>query len=73
MGISFDYRKLRGRIVEMYGNIVAFYDKLCITPTQASKKMNNKAGFSQEDIVEWCGLLDIDLKDVGLYFYVLNV
>lgn len=67
--LGFEYRKLRGRIVEKYGTLNAFFEKLKITNVQASKKINGKAGFSQEDIVEWCDLLDIDLIDVGPFFY----
>lgn len=68
-----EYRKLRGRIIEKYGTLDAFYRRLNISKTQASKKMTGKAGFSQKDIIEWSELLDIDLKDVGLFFYALNV
>lgn len=69
----FDYSRLRGRIVEKFGTLTAFYKNLSYTEEMAYRKINNRAGFSQEDIVEWCGILDIDLKDVGSYFYVLKV
>ena len=70
---TFDYRKLRGRIVEMYGTQNEFFEHLNISKTALSKKMQNKSGFSQDDVVEWCNLLDIDLKDVGSFFYALKV
>ena len=63
------YAKLRGRIVEKYGSISAFQKRLSITLTQVSKKLNGVSGFSQEDIVEWAELLEIDLADVGVYFF----
>lgn len=63
------YAKLRGRIVEKYGSISAFQKRLSITLTQVSKKLNGVSGFSQEDIVEWAKLLDIELADVGAYFF----
>lgn len=65
----FKYAKLRGRIIEKYGTIDAFGKELDISKTQLSKKMNGKAGFSQSDIVKWSNLLDIDLSDVGSFFY----
>ena len=68
-----DYSKLRGRIVEKFGTLKAFFDRLSITGVQASNKINGKAGFSQKDVIEWCALLDINLKDVGSYFYVQKV
>lgn len=67
--LEFEYRKLRGRIVEKYGTINAFSEQLGISNIQVSKKINGKAGFSQKDVVKWCGLLDIALKDVGQFFY----
>ena len=67
--MDFKYAKLRGRIVEKYGTIDAFGDKLNISKVQLSKKMNGKAGFSQADIIQWCDLLDIELNNVGSYFY----
>ena len=63
------YAKLRGRIVEKYGSISAFAKHLDISLSQVSKKMNGAAGFSQEDIVEWAELLEIDLAEVGTYFF----
>ena len=63
------YVKLRGRIVEKYGSISAFAKHLDISLTQVSKKMNGAAGFSQEDIVKWANLLEIDLAEVGTYFF----
>ena len=69
MEMGFKYAKLRGRIVEKYGTIDSFGDKLNISKTQLSKKMNGKAGFSQADIIQWSNLLDIDLCDVGSFFY----
>ena len=67
------YPKLRGRIVEKYGSIAEFGKETGLSDTQVSKKLNGKAGFSQEDIIKWSGLLDIDLKDVGVYFYAIEV
>lgn len=71
--VSFDHSKLRGRIVEKFGTYSAFFNHLDITSIQASRKLNGKSDFSRKDIVHWCELLDIDLKDVGLFFYALKV
>ncbi len=66
--MSFEYDKLRGRIVEKYGSVSKFAEKLEISYTAISNKINGKAGFSQKDIVEWCKLLDIDIMDAPLFF-----
>lgn len=68
--MSFEYNKLRGRIVEKYGSLAKFVEKLDISYVAASNKLNGKAGFSQSDIVEWCELLDIDILDAPLFFLV---
>ena len=64
----YDYSKLRGRIVEKFGNYTTFFKVLDITPIQGSKKINGKAGFSQDDMVLWSELLDLDLSDIGPFF-----
>ena len=71
--MEFDYSKLRGRIVEKYGTYVNFFRKLDITEIQASKKLNGKTGFSQEDMVKWSRLLDIASSDIGPFFCALKV
>ena len=68
----YDYSRLRGRIVEKFGNNTAFFKVADITPVQGSKKLNGKAGFSQDDMVKWSGLLELDLKDIGPFFCTLK-
>ena len=69
----FSTSKLRGRIVEKYGTYSEFFKRLDISDVQASKKLNGKSDFTRKDVFEWSKLLDIDLEDVGLFFYVLRV
>lgn len=69
----FDHSKLRGRIVEKYGTLDAFYDKLPITSNMAFRKVNGKSGLSRQTILDWCNLLDISIKDIPSYFFVLKV
>ena len=69
----FSTSKLRGRIVEKYGTYAAFFQKLDVSDVMASKKLNGKSEFTRKDVVEWSRLLDIDLSDVGLFFYALRV
>ena len=70
---EYDYRKLRGRIVEKFGNFTAFYNKLDITTIQASKKLNGKAGFSQDDMVQWSEILGADASEIGALFCTQKV
>ena len=68
--LTYKYNKLRGRIIEKFGSQVAFAEAVGLSKTQLSKKMTGKAGFDQNDIVKWCGLLDIPVEEAGLYFFV---
>lgn len=65
----FDYSKLRGRIVEKYGSISKFSEQLDISRTSLDLKLNNKVGISRPEIITWSKLLDIDKKDIGIYFF----
>ena len=62
------YKKLRGRIIEKFDTQQAFAEHIGVSMQTVSRKMNGQAGFSQEDIINWCEALDINLKDAGLYF-----
>lgn len=63
------YPRLRGRIVEKYGSYRNFAETWGKSLVTVSKKLNQKTGFSQSDIIEWSSLLDIDLDDIGSFFY----
>lgn len=67
--MQYNYMKLRGKIIESYGSQKKFADKLGISENSISKKMQGKTGFSQDDIVKWSELLNIDKKDYSLYFF----
>lgn len=69
----FNYSKLRGRIVEKYGSINSFAKKAGISDVSMSKKLNNKAGISREEILKWSELLDIQAEDYGAYFFAKQV
>lgn len=67
---TYEYNKLRGRIVEKYRSQAAFARAIGITKYAFSRKMTNKTAISQEDIILWCQLLDIDRKEIGDYFFL---
>lgn len=67
--MSFGYNALRGRIVEKFGTQVRFAERLGISATALSAKMNCKTEFSQEDIEKWRSLLGIEKADIGHYFF----
>lgn len=67
--MPFKYSKLRGRIVERYGTISKFSDKLGKPIQVVSRKLSGKTQFSKKDIAIWCDLLDIKLEEIGPYFF----
>lgn len=67
--MEFEYRKLRGKIVEKYNTISAFSDVIGVTAQSVSAKLNGKSQFNQEDIILWCRILDIELCDAHSYFF----
>lgn len=67
--MAYDYRKLTGRIVEKYGSRSAFAKAAGTSIRTVSKKLNNAARLTQDDIVLWGKLLDIPDGDVKAYFF----
>ena len=67
--MPFEYRKLRGRIIEKYGSQDKFAEAIGTTSVTVSKKMTGKVQFSQDDIILWCEALDIPLMEAGPYFF----
>lgn len=65
----YQYRKLKGKIVEKYGTQKAFADALDISENSLSLKLNGKTGFSQKDIVKWSLLLDIDQAEYQSFYF----
>lgn len=63
------YSKLRGRITEKGKTQAEIAREIGISPQAMSYKMNGKIGFSQKDIIKICDILDIDLSNVGSFFY----
>lgn len=63
------YPKLRGRIVERFGTMKRFAEALGKSEQTVIYKLNGKYGFSQDDIVVWSNLLEIEKEEVGIYFF----
>ena len=67
--MSFEYRKLRGRIVEKYGTNGNFAEKINVSLVTVSNKLRGVTQFSQDDIILWCEALEIPLAESGSYFF----
>ena len=44
-----------------------------ISVSTLSFKLNNKAVFTQKEIIKICYLLEIEIIEIGLYFFTLKV
>ena len=68
---QYTYNKLRGRIIEKFGNQENFAKTIGLSATSLSNKMQCKTGISQKDIEVWSKpeLLDINPSDYGEYFF----
>lgn len=67
--MSFNFNKLRGRIIEKYGTQTAFVEVFGVSENTFSKKMNNRVRFNSDDIIKITQLLEIPESEIGEYFF----
>lgn len=70
--MAFDYRKLRGRIREVFKTEASFAETMPLSSTSLSAKLNNKTEFTQREIDRAVELLDIPKSEIPLYFFTLR-
>lgn len=71
--MGWNYNKLRGKIKETCGTQESFAEKIGISYTSLSKRLNNQIEFTQEDIYKSCEVLNISMEQVPEYFFTLIV
>ena len=71
--MEYDYSKLRGKIVELYGNIREFAKVLGISAAATYNYLNSHTKFDQRSIERWCDLLQIPVDDAVVYFFTKKV
>lgn len=71
--VQFDYSKLKGRIVEKYGNQKKFAVKISMNPSTLSTRLNNGSQWTQTEILKSAKTLDISYKDIPSYFFAQKV
>ena len=64
-----NYLKLRGRIVEIYGNQKKFSEKIKTSRQTISYNLNGKRNFTEKSIILWANALKIPESEIGSYFY----
>lgn len=71
--MAFNYNKLRGRIVEIYGSQIEFAKAMQWSERTLSLKMNGKIPWKQTDIVTAVRLLGLSDSDIQEYFFAVEV
>jgi len=67
--MSFAYNKLRGRIIEICGSQAEFSKRVGQSEQSITAKLSGRSSFTQENIITWSEVLDIDQNDIGSYFF----
>ena len=70
---KYDYSKLKGRIRECFPTQSEFAQKLGISDTSLSNKLNNKTVFDQEEIEESIKIFSLNPEETIEYFFTLKV
>lgn len=71
--IIYDYSKLNGRIIEKFGSKGAFAEALGWKLSYLSKKLRQTVKMQAHDIERFRELLEIELCDIGDYFFTRRV
>lgn len=71
--IQFDYRKLRGRIVEVYGSLSNFCDATGKNRSATSAKLSGGGSMKQEEIIQYASALGIGDYEYQDYFFTKKV
>lgn len=69
----YDYRKLLGKITEVYGKNSAFAKAMNLSERSLSLKLNNKVGWKQTEIEDACRLLGFPRSEIPDYFFAIKV
>lgn len=66
----YNYSALKGRIVEKFGSQKDFATYIKWHNGRVSNVLNSKSGLSRDDIDLWCEALEIDVSDIGTFFFM---
>lgn len=73
MACTYDYSKLRGRIVEKLGTQQTFAKRMDWSERTVISKMKNRLPWRQPDIQKAADILEINQEDIAEYFFKLKV
>ena len=70
--MSFNYNKLKGRIVEKCGSQMEFAKRMKLSERSVSLKLQGKISWKQPEIMKALTVLDLSVSDVQEYFFNVN-
>lgn len=71
--MSYDYRKLKGRIIEICGTQEEFARRMNLSTRTVSLKLNGKLPWKQSEITKAIEVLELEDSDIQAYFFTLEV
>ena len=71
--MKYDFRKLRGKIIEVFGKQEAFALALGMSTHSLSLKLNSLRYFKPTEISKSIELLGLELTDIPEYFFTVEV
>lgn len=71
--MAFNYSKLKGKIVEVFGSQSEFAKAMDWSERTLSLKMNGKVPWKQPDILKAISLLNLSESDIQEYFFTMEV
>lgn len=71
--MSFNYSKLKGRIIEKYGTQRNFAREMDLSEKTLSSKLKNVTSWKNDDISRACDLLEIPIEEIPVYFFEVEV
>ena len=73
MTYKYDYSKLYGKIVEVFGTKKKFAQSMNLSEKSISSKTNNKRSWQQQEISKACELLQIPSNEINSYFFKYKI
>ena len=70
--MEFDYSKLLGRIRELGYTQKTLAAVVKMSVSQLNQCLKSKANFKHTKILAICHVLDIQISEIGVYFYTLK-
>ena len=71
--MEFDYAKLKGKIVEVFGNRAEFAKRIGMSKTTISHKLSGKRCWTQPEIMKASIALNIEAEEIPDYFFKMKV